>query len=127
MSYKKKLLHAKLAEAAEAARVAMGAHMVGALADNTHRQTGLLANSHNYRTPEQQGPFGNGPVKDAKEELGVDNQASQPPKDTVRVSSALSYSIPYNNRFKLYENTIDVESKQLKPICEAAYKRIIGT
>jgi hypothetical protein len=122
-----KQVMAAFAKAEEVALVAMGEHMTDALADNTHKVTGLLANSYNYRTPDKQGPFGNGPEREAKKTLGPDEQASQPPDSTVRVSSALQYTEPYNNRFKVFEKTIDNEQRNLGGIANAAYKKVIGT
>lgn len=116
-----------MAKASEVALLGIGEYMTDALAANTHRKTGRLSNSYNYRTEAKQGPFGNGPEKDAKQSLGADEQASKPGKMTVRVASALVYSIPYNNRFKVFEKTIDNEQRNLGGIANAAYKKVVGT
>ena len=66
MSFKvttyKKATQEAFSKAENVALIGMGEHMTDALSSNTHRQSGLLRNSYNYRTPSKQGPFGDEPM-----------------------------------------------------------------
>lgn len=116
-----------MSKSAEAALRGVGEHLQSALADNTHKQTGLLANSYNYRTPEYESDFGNGVITGARQSLSEEEKVSQPPALTVRTGSALSYAEPYNNRFKVFEQTIDSEQGNIGGIVAATFKKEIGT
>lgn len=120
----KKEVAAAMKKAEDKALIAIGEHMQDALAGNTHRVTGLLANSYNYRTPEKQGPFGDGPLTNTKQGLGSEEQASQPPEKTVRIASALQYTDPYNRRFKVFEQTVDQNQKNFGGLVAAAFKGV---
>ena len=108
----------------EVTLLACGEFMQGALARNTHRQTGLLANSHNYRVGGYQSDFGNEPMVEPKQTLTSENYVSQPPKNAMRVGSVLQYTEPYNDRFKLFEQTIDTEQSKLGKIANASFKKV---
>ena len=114
-------------KAEEKALIGIGELMQDSLYENTNKRTGLLSNSWNYKTKDNQSGFGTGPIIGAEQSLGAAERVSQPPEKTVRIGSALSYAEPYNSRFKVMEKTVDQEQPQFGRVASAAYKQEIGT
>lgn len=116
----------KIEKAIELSLIAIGEHLRDALADGTHKLSGLLANSYNYKTIKDTGAFGTDPMKEPKQTLTEEERVTRPTvKFKVRTGSALSYVQPYNKRFKVFEKTMDNEQRNLGMIVKASLQKVV--
>jgi len=116
----------KYMQAKEKALVAMGVFMQDAVAVNTVRITGTLANSWTYATKKNQGNFGMGAiVGDPKIPLTDAAKVSVPQRDdVVRTGSGLVYAGPYERKRNVLKRTIDMVQGVLWKIVAATYRSV---
>lgn len=114
-------------KAIQASLRAIGEHGTDQLASDTHKVTGQLSNSWNYRTTDYTSFFGTVTTdKSPKKPLTENEKVSTPSRYVVRMGSNLVYAEPYNNRFKVMENTVDKSGSVWGKLASLAFKKVIG-